>query len=130
MPYAVHVEPFSRGFLATANLVAHCRIENFRATASDRAETSVAQDFQCIANRQSEDALSKMPHLDRSECLDVKLWIERAQSAQKIEVPVLFQGGMQPTHHVDLGDAQPQRIVHDPDDFINRIFEGVCVALF
>src|SRR5438876_10853022 len=96
MPGAMHVQPFGCGLLATADLIAHARIENLRATAGDRAESFLAQRFQCIADRHAKDSLGQMTNLDRGECFDVKLRIEGTQSTQKIQIPFFFQRRMQP----------------------------------
>src|SRR5919106_1570326 len=93
MPGTMHIEPFGGGFLAPADLVAHDRVENFGATPSDGTKPGFAQRFQRIGNGHLKDPLSQMARLDRGECLYMQLRIERAQSSQKIEVPVLFQSG-------------------------------------
>ncbi len=49
VPGAVDLEPFLRAFLAAAELVAHLRIENLRAAASERAQTGIAQNRECVA---------------------------------------------------------------------------------
>src|SRR5215475_4946937 len=99
MPSAVHVEPFGGGFLAAADLVAHDRIENLRATASDRTKARFAKNFQRIANRHLKNSLGQMAGFDGGECLYMQLRIERPQSSQEFEVPLFFQSGMQPADH-------------------------------
>ena len=130
VPGAMHIKPFSGSFFAAADLITHNGIKNFGATASDRTETGFAQSFQGFADRHAKDSLRQMTNLDRSECLNVKLRVERAQLAQKIQVPIFLQGRMQPAHHVHLGDSKRKRVIHGGDDFVNRIFEGMCIALF
>ena len=90
MPGPMNIEPFGGGFFATADLVAHNRIENFRAAASDRAESGFAQSLQRIADRHPENPLSQMAGFDRGKSLDVKIRIERAQTSAKAPDTILF----------------------------------------
>src|SRR4029453_4272191 len=69
MPRGIHLEPFRGGFLASADLVAHDRIENLGTTPGDRTKSGFAQNFKCIANRHLEDSLGQMSDFDGSECL-------------------------------------------------------------
>src|SRR5438876_11167520 len=87
MPHAVYIQPFGGGFFAATNLIAHDRVENFRAAAGDRTETGFAQSLQRVADRHSKHSLRQMTNLDRGKCLDVKLRIKCAQTTQKIEIP-------------------------------------------
>src|SRR5262245_13340057 len=128
MPSAMHVEPFPSGFFAAADLVAHNWIENLRATAGDRTESCLAQDFQRVADRHLKDSLGQMTNFDGGECLDVELRIECAESSQKLEIPIFLQGRMQPAYHVDLSDPQGECISHRANNFINCIFKRVGVA--
>ncbi len=127
MPGAMYVKPFSGGFLAATDLVAHDRIKNLGATTGDRTEAGFAKNFQRVANRHLEDSLGQMADFDGSECLNVKLRIKRAQSFQKIEIPLFFQSRMQSADHVHLGDPERQRIRHGLNDFVNCVFECVGV---
>ena len=129
VPGAMNVEPFGGGFFAAANCVAHHWIEDFRATAGNRAEPGFTQNFKCVADRHAEDPLSQMTHLDGSKSLDVKIGIERAQFTQKLEIPIFFQARMEPADHVHLRDSKAERFSHHADNFVNRVFKGVCIAL-
>src|SRR4029453_7054129 len=51
VPGAMDVEPFSSGFFPTANCVTNGRIENLRATASNRTETGFAQSLERVTDR-------------------------------------------------------------------------------
>src|SRR5438105_4849560 len=42
VPNPMNIEPFGSGFLSAADRIAHSRLENFRATAGDRAEARFA----------------------------------------------------------------------------------------
>src|SRR5437762_4516530 len=77
MPVAMHVEPFSGGFLSAADLVAHDRIKNLGATPGDRTKPGFAQNFQRIANRHLEDPVGQMADFNGGECLYMQLRIER-----------------------------------------------------
>src|SRR5215468_8455267 len=96
MPSAMHVKPFSGRFLSAADLVAHDRIENLGATPGDRPKPGFAQNLQRFSNRHLKDSLGQMAGFDGRECLYMQMRIERAQPSQEIEVPVFFQGGVQP----------------------------------
>ena len=130
VPGAMDINPFSGSFFPAADLIAHNGIENFGATTSDRTKTGFAQSFQCFADRHAKDSLRQMTNLDRGERLNMKLGVERAQPAQKIQVPLFLQGRMQSSYHVHLGDSKRKRVIHGGNDFVNRIFEGVFIALF
>src|SRR6266566_8536760 len=119
MPGAMHLQPFGCGLLATADLIAHNRIENLGATARDRTETGFAQSFECVTDRHPKDSLGQMTNLDCGECFDVKLRIERAQLPQKIQIPFFFQGRMQPTYHMHFRYPERERIAHYADDPVN-----------
>src|SRR6266511_2247396 len=129
VPGAMDIAPFSSGFFPTANCVANGRIENPRDTASNRTETGIAQSFEGVTDRHAKDPLRKVTHFDSSECFDVKIGIQRPQLAQKPEIPVFLQGRMQSANHVHLGDSEAERIAHHPDNFVNCVFKGVCIAL-
>src|SRR6476659_6936274 len=128
MPNAMHIEPFGGGLLAATDLVAHDRIENLGATPGNRTKPGFAKNFQRIVNRHLEDSLRQMANFDRGECLYMQLRIKRAKSSQEIEIPVFFQSRMQSADHVHLGDAEPKRIRHGMNDFVNCVFECVGVA--
>src|SRR5216117_3336264 len=84
VPGSMDVEPFGGGFFAAADCVAHDGIEDFRATAGNRAEPCFTQNFKRVTDRHAENPLSKMANLDGSKSFDVKIGIERAQIAQKL----------------------------------------------
>ena len=130
VPGAMDLEPFGGRFLASADFVANNRIENFRATARDRPKPSFFQKFQRIANRHFKDALGQVPNLNCGESFDVEAGIERAQLPDQIEIPILFQGWVQAANHVDLRDTELERLADYFDNFIDRVFESVSVALF
>ena len=77
MPGAMHVEPFSGGFLSAADLLAHDRVENLGAAPSDRTKPGFAQNFQRIANGHLKDPLGQMADFNGGECLYMQLRIER-----------------------------------------------------
>jgi hypothetical protein len=37
---------------------------------------------------------------------------------------------MQPAHHMHLGNSEGKRISHHANNFVDRVFKSVCVALF
>ena len=126
MPGAMNIKPFGSCFLAAADLVSDDRIKNLRATACDRTKSGFAKNFQRVANRHLKNSLGQMTDFDGSKCFYVQLRIERPESFQQIEVPLLFQRWMQSADHVHLGDAQGQRICYGLHDFINCVLEGVA----
>ena len=130
MPGAMHVEPFSRGFLTATDLVAHDRIEDLGTTTGDRTKPGFAQKFQRISNRHLENSLGQVASFDGSKCFYMQLRIKRAQSFQQLDIPIFFQTRMQSADHVHLGDAQGERIGHGLNNFVNRVFECVGVAFF
>src|ERR1041385_2454495 len=129
MPRAMHIEPLGSGFLAAADLVPHSRIENLGATAGDRTESHFTKNFQRVAKRHLENSLGQMACFDGGECLYMQVRIERPQSSEEVEIPLFFQTGMQSTDHVHFGDAQWKGITDRLDNFVNRIFECVRIAL-
>src|SRR4030095_6629931 len=130
MPRPMNVEPFGGGFFAAADFIADSSIENLRAAARDRAEPSCAQSFQCVTDRHPEDSLRQMADFDRGKGLDVKIAIKSAQSLQKFQIPFFLQRGVQSAHHVHLGNAEAECFSHYLNNFVDRIFEGMCIALF
>jgi hypothetical protein len=126
----MNIEPLGGGFLAVADFIADSRIENLRAAASDGAKPSRAQSFQRITDGHPENPLRQMAGLDRREGLDVKVRIESAQSLQKLQIPLFFERRVQSTHHVHLRNSEVKSISHCRDNFVNRIFKGVCIAFF
>src|SRR6266487_3162313 len=129
VPGPMNVEPFGGGFFAATNCVTHDRIENFCATAGNRAEPCFTQNFKRVADRYAENSLSQMTNFDGGKSFDVKIGIERTQLTQKLEIPIFLQGRMQPADHVHLRDSKAERISHYADNFVNRIFKSVCIAL-
>src|SRR5438874_1179171 len=129
MPGAVNLQPFLGAFFAATNLIPNGRVENFCAATSDRTEAGASQKLQGFGNRNAEDPLGEVTHFDRSKGFDMEVRIQSAQATHEIQVPVLFQGGMQSTDHVNFSYSKTQRLGNNPDNFINRIFEGVRVPL-
>ena len=71
VPSAVSVEPFFGSFFATADLVAHDRVENFRAATGHRTETSIAQSLKRIPDGHAENSLRQVSNLDGGKGLDM-----------------------------------------------------------
>src|SRR5436190_23080730 len=90
MPDAMHLEPFLGRFFAPANFVAHSSVKDFRAAASDGTEAALAQKLERIGDRHLEDSLGEMANFDRSECFNMKFWIERSQSTEQIEILIFL----------------------------------------
>src|ERR1044072_2953626 len=130
MPRPMDFKPFSGGFFAAADFIAHGRIENLRPAPSDRAEANRAQSFQCVTDRHPENSLRQMAGFDRSKGLDVKVRIESTQSLQKLQIPLFLQRRMQSSHHVHLCDSEVKSVSHCLDNFLDRIFKRVCIAFF
>ena len=74
------------------------------------------------------NSLCEVAHFDRSESFDVKIGIERAQVTQKLEVPIFFQGRVEPTHHVHFRYSNAKCFSDRGNNFVNRVFEGVSVT--
>src|SRR5260370_8692037 len=70
-----------------------------------------------------------MTNLDGGKSFDVKIGIEGAQLAQKLEIPIFLQGRVQPADHVHLRDSKAERFSHHADNFVNRVFKSLCIAL-
>ena len=102
----MHFQPFVRVLFAAAYLSRTPWSKIFRAAAGDRAKTGLAQSLECFTDGGAKDTLGKMSHFDGGEGLDVKIGIERAQLAQKFQVPLLLQGRMQTADHVNFANAQ------------------------
>src|ERR1044071_9032621 len=86
MPGAMHVQPLGGRFLATADLIAHGRIENLGASTGNRTKSSVAKNLQRIAKRHFENSIGQMPGFDGGERLNMKMRIEGPYSLQQIEI--------------------------------------------
>ena len=69
-----------------------------------------------------------MAHFDRSESFDVQIGIELAKASQKLEIPIFFQGWMQPADHVHFRYAETKRFTDRADDLFNCVLEGVGIA--
>src|SRR5947207_11450777 len=70
-----------------------------------------------------------MANLNRGECLDHHVTIQRAHFAQEPQIPLLFQTWMQPADHVDFGNSERECITNGPHDFLDRKLERMRVAL-
>src|ERR1043166_3229832 len=81
MPNSMDVEPFRGRFFSAADGVAHNRIENLGAAASDRTEAGFAQKLKRLADRHAKNSLGKMTNLNRGESFDVQLGIKRAKAS-------------------------------------------------
>ena len=73
VPGAMHLQPLLGRLLPAADLVAHCRIENLRAAAGDRAQPRLAQHLERLADGFLEYAQGEMPNFDGRESLDEKI---------------------------------------------------------
>ena len=74
------------------------------------------------------DSPREVTHFDRGERLDVEIRIERVQTAQKVQIPILLQRRMQAPDHVHFGYSKGERFSDCPDDLLTRIFKGMGVA--
>jgi hypothetical protein len=70
-----------------------------------------------------------VPDFNCGKGLQLQLGIERAQTGEQLEIPLLAERGMQPADHVHFGDAAGQRFSHRGDDLIDRAFKSMWVAL-
>jgi len=130
VPGAMDIEPFRGSLLAATNFISHRGIENFRAAAGHRSKAGVAQKLKCVTNGHAKNSLRQMAHLDGRECFDVQIWIECAQAAQEIEVPILFQCRMQTTNHVYFSNPEAACFSDSADDVVDGSFEGMDIAFF
>src|SRR5437867_11104777 len=70
-----------------------------------------------------------MTNRNGGESVDVKIGIESAQLTQELEIPIFLQGRVQPADHVHLRDPKAERFSHHADNFVDRVFKGVRIAL-
>ena len=75
------------------------------------------------------DASRDASLLHRREGLHKEISIERTQAADQIQVPLGFERGMQPSHHVDLRHAVFESRPHFFHDLIHGELEGVRLPL-
>src|ERR1700726_727411 len=130
VPGGMDIEPFRGSLLTATNFISHRGIENFRAAAGHGSEAGVAQKLKCVADGHAKNSLCQMAHLDGRERLDVQIWIKRAQAAQEIEVPILFQCRMQTTNHVHFSNPEAACFSDSADDVVNGSLEGMGIAFF
>ena len=128
MPGAVDVEVFFGRLLAPGDGGADFLAEDLRAAAGEGIEPGLFQGAQGFG-----DGLLRQPgqvqHLNRGEALQLQPGIQRAQRLKHVGVVAERQGGMQPAHNVQFGDAQAQRLAGLLDDLLDGELEAVGVAL-
>src|SRR5437764_8045778 len=127
VPGPMNIEPFVGGFFATANTVSHFRIKDFCAATGNGTQSGSAKKLERFRDRHFENPLSEMAHFNRSKSFDVQIRIESAQSAQEIEVPVLFQGWVQAADHMDFSNSKRQRFRHSLNYLAGYMLERVSV---
>ena len=71
-----------------------------------------------------------MANFDRRKGFNVQIRIESAQSAQQIEIPLLFQGRMQTPDHVHFSNSKRQRFRHRLNNLAGGMLEGMSVPFF
>src|SRR6266404_4072855 len=81
VPDAMNIEPFRGAFLATANFIAYCGVENFCASAGHRSETGLAQKRKRFVDRHAKDSLCEMTNFNGSESFDMQIRIELAKAS-------------------------------------------------
>src|ERR1700730_17676405 len=73
MPNAVNIQPFSGGLFATADLITHRLVEDFRSTAGERTKPCLPQSFERILNRHAEDTVGQMAYFNGRKRLNVQI---------------------------------------------------------
>src|SRR5947199_9734513 len=99
MPNSVNIKPLLGRFFAAANPVSDCGIKNFGASASDGAKARFAEKLERFWDRHLEDSLREMANFNRRKRIDGEIGIDRAKSAQQIEIPRFLQGRLQAAGH-------------------------------
>src|ERR1044071_8154523 len=103
MPGSMHVEPFSGGLFAAAELVANASVKNLGASTGNGAQPGFSQNFKRVAKWHFKNSMRQMTGFDRCECLDMQMRIQCPKVFQQIEIPIFFQARMQSTDHVHFG---------------------------
>src|SRR5260370_5533554 len=127
MPNSVTIKPLLGRFFAAANPVSHCGIKNFGASTSDGAEAGFAEKLERFWDRHLEDSLSEMANFNRSKSFDVEIGIERAQSAQQIEIPLFLQGRLQTADHMHFRNPQRKRFCDNLNHLANGMLERMRI---
>src|SRR5260370_7558579 len=130
MPNSVNIKPLLGRFFAATTPVSHCGLKNFGASTSDGAKAGFAEKLERFWDRHLEDSLSEMANFNRSEGFDVEIGIERAQSAQQIEIPLFLQGRMQTADHMHFRNPHRNRFCDNLNDLANRTLERIVIPFF
>src|SRR5581483_3044694 len=129
MPGPMHIQPLRGCFFAAADLITHLGVENFRAPAGDRAQSILAQKVKRVPDRHFENSLREMPDLDRSESFNMKIRVESAQSAKKVQIPLFLETGMESPDHMNFCDSERQGIRDRPNNFVGGMLKSMGVTL-
>src|SRR5678815_2776354 len=88
VPGPMDVQPLGCRFLATAELIAHAGIENFRSATSERIEAGLPQDAEGFGDWFFENPARQVANFDGGKGLDLELGIERAQALEQVQIPI------------------------------------------